>query len=74
MSNTIKVSIALVAVYLLVWAGVLGLPFSDFDKNKVDLWVSYLIFTEEVLSLICLVFIGQLLLKDVKSSLLKTGK
>ncbi|MGF1696438.1 transporter suffix domain-containing protein [Vibrio kyushuensis] len=65
----VKISITLVCVYIIVWVGVLGLPLTDLPKNKSDLWVSYLIVVEEVLSLICIVVIGKIILMDLKSSL-----
>ncbi|WP_295891112.1 transporter suffix domain-containing protein [uncultured Vibrio sp.] len=73
MTRSVKVSIALVFVYLVVWAGVLGLPFTNLPKDKVDSWVSNLIVVEEVLSLVCIVLIGKIILTDVKASLTQSS-
>ncbi|MEZ8824833.1 hypothetical protein AB4259_04045 [Vibrio amylolyticus] len=74
MSRSVKVGIALVFVYFLVWGGVLGLPLTSLAADKIDLWVSYLIVVEEVLSLACVVLIGKVILSDVRASFSQSSK
>ncbi|WP_047050003.1 hypothetical protein [Vibrio mexicanus] len=48
--------------------GILWLPTSGIDSSLANEWNAYLIMTEEVLSLVCLILVGKIVIYDLKRS------
>ncbi len=64
----VKLCIGCVVLYVLIWGGILWLPTSSIDSSLANEWISYLIITEEVLSLACLILVGKIVIYDLKRS------
>ena len=71
MKLNLKVCIVLLSCYVMTWVLIFMIPMLEFEAQKNDLYLSYLLFAEEVFLLICIIVVGMEFAKDMKKKLIE---